>query len=238
MLVPLVRTESKAFAAGPTLSPERFVELPILERASKTDVTRRAEGALGLGDCLYFYAGHACPSFGSLVLAYVADMADRDDGDATPLDTGGLFLGLVHARALDAGEPAAAYCRRLRVGLGSWRTEAASYLAEYFSSAAAYVGGEAPLRDDPSGRLKHPENDDRRAWTWEVRILRDHRVEQALRKAWASPDYFEGIRQALRTSTSASATRCADLIGSGVLVRVAPGEPVHPWAEKEMASWA
>jgi hypothetical protein len=238
MTVPLVRTEGKAFADGPTLSPQIFVELPALERASKTMQARNAEHDFGLGDCLYFFAGHACPDFGGLVLAYAAEMADADDGDATPFDTGGLSLGFVHARDLDKGETRTEYCRKFVVGLGAWRRDAASYIDEYFASPAEYVNGSAPVRDDPSGRLRHPKNDDRRAWTWEVRIRRDHPVEQALRKAWASPDYFEGVRQALRKSTSSAATRCADLLAKGMLVEAPLDEPVHPWAEMEMASWA
>jgi len=238
MTVPLVRTEGKAFAAGPTLSPELFIKLPVLERASKTTVARDAEHNFGLGDCLYFFAGHACPDFGGLVLAYAAEMADADDGDATPFDTGGLSLGFVHARDLDKGEAKAEYCRRYIVGLGVWRREAGAYFDEYFASPTEYVSGAVPVRDDPSGRLRHPKNNDRRAWTWEVRLRRDHPIEQALRKAWASPDYFEGVRQALRKNTTSAASRCADLLAKGMLVEAPSGEPVHPWAEMEMASWS
>jgi hypothetical protein len=88
--LPLVRTEGKAFAAGPTLSPDRFAALPPLARASKSDVTRQVEADFRLGDCLYFYAGHAWPGFGDVVLVYEATMADADQGSATPFDTGGL----------------------------------------------------------------------------------------------------------------------------------------------------
>lgn len=237
MTAPLVRAEGKAFAEGLALSAEAFIDLPALQRASKSDVARAAERDFDLGDCLYFFAGHACPDFGGLVLAYAADMADADEGSATPLDTGGLSLGLVHAKTLDAGESRAEYCRKLAVKLAGWRQEAAAYIAEYFSSMPDYVTGVAPVRDDPTGRLQHPNNDDRRAWTWEVRIWRDHPIDRALRRAWASSDYFEGIRQALRKSTTAAAARCAALLADRTLVEAPPGEPVHPFAEKEMASW-
>ncbi len=216
MNIPLVRTEGKAFANGPTLSPHQLIALPQLERASKTTVARDAERAFGLGDCLYFFAGHACPDFGDLVLAYASDMADADDGNATPLDTGGLSLGFVHARDLDSGEDKATYCNKHLVGLTAWRQRAAAYVSEYFSSSAGYVNGGEPLKDDPSGRLRHPENNDRRSWTWEVRILRDHPIEQSLLKAWSSPDYLEGVRQALRGARAARVTAaraCSRAVG-------------------------
>lgn len=237
MTIPLVRTEGKAFANGPTLSAQRFIALPQLDRASKTKLTRDAERDLGLGDCLYFYVGHACPDFGDLVLAYASNMADADDGNATAFDTGGLSVGLVHARDLDNGENKATYCNRHLVDLNAWRPMSAGYVAEYFGSTVRYVTGEQPIKDDPSGRLRHPENNDRRSWTWEIRIWRNHPIERSLLKAWSSPDYFEGVRQALRGSVGSSGDRCADLLASGKLIAIPPGEPVHRQAEGEMATW-
>jgi hypothetical protein len=237
MTLPLVRTEGKDFAEGLTLNAQSFIELPTLKRASKSDIARKAEAAFELGDCLYFFAGHACPDFGDLVLSYSSDMADAEEGSATPFDTGGLSEGHIHADALDGGEPRAPYVRRHTTELQTWRSQAAGYLVEHFPSEAAYVAGAVPSRNDSSGRLQHPKNNDRRAWTWEVRIWRDHPIEHALLKAWVAADYFEGIRQALQNTASDASGRCADLIAAGRLVSAAPGDLVHPWAEQEMASW-
>jgi hypothetical protein len=236
MNIPLVRTEGKDFPDGPTLQPELFVELPMLRRASKSAVARKAETELDLGDSLYFFAGHACPDFGDLVLAYEPDMADSAEGSATPFDTGGLSEGHVQAQALDTGEEKAAYTRRHLVELRTWREDVEAYIAEYFPSKEAYVKGGKPSRNDPSGRLHHPENHDRRAWTWEIRLWRDHPIEQSLRKAWCSRPYFRGIRLALRKSSSKEARHCADLITSRRLVQAPRSTGVHAWAELEIAT--
>jgi hypothetical protein len=214
-----------------------LIAFPTLKRASKSARTLQAEGLLELGDCLYFFASHACPSFGDLVLAYSAEMADTDQGSATPFDTGGLAHDFIQADTLDGGESRNRYNRRHAVELHEWRVAAAAHIHEYFSSRDAYVLGERPTRNDDSGRLLHPGNDDRRAWTWEVRIWRDHPIEQALQKAWASADFFEGIRHQLRRSTSREAQRCGEMIATRTLSSAPPGEPVHPLAEQEIATW-
>lgn len=103
----MVRTEGKAFASAASWTPEAFLNLPVLRRASKSATTRKVEADFALGDCLYFYGGHACPDFGDIVLAYDETMADDDGGSATPFDTGGLHNGMVrHDGRVTPGE----YC--------------------------------------------------------------------------------------------------------------------------------
>lgn len=229
-MISLIRTEGKEFADGPTLSPREFLQLPDLRRASKTNRTREAEASLGLGDSLYFFAGYSCPDFGDVVLLYDDGIADKDDGSATPFDTGGLHAGLVHhSSAADAKE----YCQQHAVPLSEWRAAIRPYLESYFESSAAYVTGEAPVGDDPSHRLQHPKNS-RRAWTWEIRIHRDHPLEQGLRQIWMSAEYLEIVRKGL--SSGAASPRCATLLRSGKVRGTRPNEYPPDGSSRQEAS--
>jgi hypothetical protein len=231
-MISLIRSEGKEFTDGPSLTPQEFLQLPELRRSSKTQRTRAVEDALGLGDCLYFFAGHACPDFGDVVLLYDDEIADKDEGGATPFDTGGLHSNLVHH---SSKSDAKAYYRDHAVPLSGWREAIRPYLKSYFESPAAYVTGSPPIHDDPSHRLRHPQNS-RRAWTWEIRLHRDHPVEQGLRRAWMSAEYFEIVREGL--SRGLASERCATLLLSGKIRGVSADESPHHLAEKEAATWA
>lgn len=230
-MIPLIRTEGKQFEEGPTLSPASLLGLPALRRASKSDVTRRVEAAFGLGDCLYFFAGHACPDFGDVVLVYDGDMADGDEGSATPFDTGGLHAGHVHYSSSHV-ESQAEYCKQHAQPLSSWRERAREYLEEHFESPSHYVEGAAPRMDDPSGRLKHPKNS-RRAWTWEVRIHRDHPIGDSLRGVWFSEDFYEDLR---REAGMAGAV-LPPLLRSDKVVIAGSDVTPHFLAEQAVARW-
>jgi hypothetical protein len=230
----LIRTEGKDFDEGNTLTPEAFLALPDLKRASKTATTMAVEKDFDLGDCLYFFAGHACPDFGDVVLVYEGDMADADNGGATSFDTGGLHSDRIHYRT-HAEESKASYCQRHSHPLSAWRSRAESFVQEHFSSTEDYVLGERPIRDDESQRLMHPDNS-RRAWTWEIRLHRDHPIEGSLRRIWMSEDYYEGIRTSDAKSGRASVAPGVRLLDSGK-VRSASADDLHRTAEKEVARW-
>lgn len=229
-MLALIRAEGKAFADGRTLSPEAFVQLPRLQVASKTDDTRRVEQEFKLGDCLYFFAGHACPDFGEVVLVYEAGMADADKGDATPFDTGGLHAGYI--RYTSSPVESEVYYRNHRCPLEKWQIQAQAYVRDYFDSKEAYVLGQRPVRDDPTGRLMHKGNE-RRAWTWEIRIHRDHPIESSLLGIWMKEDYFEELRKRVLLAGSGGA-RCARLLSSG---KVRQAMAPHAAAEAEVARW-
>jgi hypothetical protein len=233
--IALIRSEGKEFADGPTLSPERFVRLPPLARASKTPATRIVEADFSLGDCLYFYAGHACPDFGDVVLVYDGEMADADSGGATPFDTGGLHAGHVHYSNPRGPATAAGYCKAHTCTLSTWRVRADAYIASHFSSASAYVSGHTPITDDPTGRLLHRDNS-RRAWTWEIRVHRDHDLEQDLRAIWMSADYYEAVRQ-LTLENPVRSVGCRSLLADGTIRGVAAAASPHLAAEQEVAGW-
>lgn len=234
--VPLVRTEGKAFAEGATLTPERMVRDPRLLRASKTDVTRAVERALGFGDSLYFYAGHACPEFGQIVLAYAPRWSTSKPGGATPFDTGGLQLGYV--KGTGTHDPID-YCNRHRVSLASWIDEFAVYLERHFSSPGAYVLGERAGVDDASGRLLHPENS-RRAWTWELQIESDHDLLSDLQLLCVQSEVAEALRRELRALPDEEASTWSDVLSSSSF-RVAPAGSEAPsvcsMAEEVISTW-
>lgn len=166
----------------------------MLFRKSKTEGTRAVEDDFGLGDCLYFYAGHACPEFGDVVLVYEPDWTITRRGGATEFDTGGLHAGLVKANGAENAAARVQYFQAHDVGLSVWPAEFTGYVKRHFTSAGAYVRGERPTKDDDSGRLLHPDNE-RRAWTWEVRLLEDHPAFEDVINIYVTPDYFEDLRR-------------------------------------------
>ena len=235
-LVPLVRTDGKVFADGDTLTPERMIRDPRLLRSSKTEVTRETERVLGLGDSLYFYAGHACPEFGQIVLVYAPEWSSSEPGGATPFDTGGLRLGYVKGTGTD--DPVS-YCKHHRVDLTSWTGEFAAYIETSFSSPSAYVLGERAQVDDSTGRLLHPENA-RRAWTWELQIQADHELLANLKLLCVQSELSEALRRELRALPDDEAAAWIDLLSSPVF-RVAPAGAEAPlvcsMAEEVISTW-
>ncbi len=234
--LPLVRTEGKAFLRGPTLSPDRFVELPLLSRASKSEETREVERCFGLGDSLYFFVGHACPNFGDLVLIYEPTLAETGCGGATPFDTGGLYCGKVHADVALTLSERTLYCASHAITLAELPNAVCDYLQRHFSSPTSYVRGHSPTTDDLSGRLRHAANS-RRAWTWEVRLWRDHPIRDSLRRIWMSADYAASVRDFVTNASPGSATDCEELLHSGVVRSVPSGQMPHGHAEQEIAAW-
>jgi len=229
---------------GATVTPDGLVEERPLRRASKTDATRTVEAAYNLGDCLYFYAGHACPDFGDFVFVYEPNCMDRSGGDATPFDTGGLYWGYIYVEdfsspvsVASAANAKRAYVDDARRRLSTWRRETAMYLAEHFRSVRAYVTGDRPARDDASGRLFHPANG-RRAWTWEVRVHHDHPVLSSLRRAWVSNDLYQALRiSVMALADDARRTRWQARLRDRLVVPAPPGASPHALAEQEMAAW-
>jgi len=231
-----VRTDGKVFADGTTLTPERMIRDPRLLRSSKTEITRETERALGIGDSLYFYVGHACPEFGQIVLVYAPEWSTFELGGATPFDTGGLRLGYVNGSGT---EDAVSYCKNHRVDLPKWVDEFTTYIATYFSTTSAYVLGERARIDDSTGRLLHPKNT-RRAWTWELQVEADHDVLANLKLLCVQPEVSEAIRRVLRTLPEDEAAVWVDLLSSPAF-RVAPAGAEAPvvcgMAEEVISTW-
>ncbi len=91
-----------------------------------TDHTRRAEDLLHLSRSVYFYAGRAHPSFGSVALAFTPACEMSHTGSATPFDTGGLMnsnpANQIRLRLDSDGEAERiAYGRSSEISLERWR---------------------------------------------------------------------------------------------------------------------
>lgn len=236
--VPLVRTEGKPYTAAATAMPAGLVRDGLLLRASKTDATREVERAFDLGDCLYFYAGHACPDFGDVVLVYDPEWSEGVSGGATPFDTGGVYWGKIAADGMNSGAAAKAYVDTHKVALPGWCGMLQTYLTEYFETPAGYVLGEPPRVDDPTHRLRGPHNE-RRAWTWEVRVHQDHPVRLNLRLLCMTSDFADELRMAVLSLPPDEAATWEDVLDHRSL-RVdaaGPGPTVSIQAERTIASW-
>jgi hypothetical protein len=234
--IPLLRTEGKSFDEGyPTLGPAEFAAVTPLLVESRSDKTRAAEKALGLGDCLYFYAGYAHPSFGDAVLVYEPEWSDAESGGATPFDTGGFHLNHIAVEGVGGEVEKKAYVASQSCGLSAWRSRLDAYLAEYFISPVAYVQGEQPVKDDPAHRFRDAR--DRRAWTWEIRVHRGHGLLDQLRNAYLATDYAEQMREYLRAVADPTrAVEWQERFRTGIVKVVDPGDTPHVMAQAEIAA--
>jgi len=237
--IPLVRTEGKVFTDGePTLDAKKFIAETPLQVASRSTKARAAEQAFRLGDCLYFYAGYACPRFGNAVLVYEPTTTSPSGGHATPFDSGGLYLGLIHAQGAENPESRQNYCATALVHLAQWPVEADRFLDSYFDDVDAYVRGERAKSDDPSRRLQHVDNT-REAWTWEVRFHDDHPMLQGLLFAVVSADYVAAVRLELLKPGIESTVRNSWLtrLRDGTVHATKAGESPHDDAEQRIIAW-
>jgi hypothetical protein len=232
--VPLVRAEGKVFAEGyPTLGPTEFVNAPVLLRESRSDIARAAEASFGFQPSLYFYVGFSHPSFGDAVLVYEPESFDLDQGGATPFDSGGFHRDHIVVAGVTSPTAKREYVTRSDVRLNAWRAGFTRYVAEHFESAKAYVQGQSPTQDDLSHRLGDAM--DRRAWTWELRLHRDHPVFEQLRHAYLNHDYAEEIRELLRTGDPSNLEVWSRRLAQGIIESVEPGRSPHRVALDDIA---
>lgn len=194
--VPLVRVDGFPYDTGMHASPQQLVADPRFLRSFKNRRTMVAEEVLGLGDCLYFYVGYACPRFGDMAFVYDPAMSAQWPGGATPFDTGGI-IGYIHATDLpgktleeekrqqptrlsdEEKEIFRRYVESHRIDLHAWQGHFVAFLETEYDRSADYVSGVRPRGDDPTGRHLHPGNV-REAWTWEIQAHRDHSVLEGL----------------------------------------------------------
>jgi hypothetical protein len=232
--VPLLRAEGKVFSEGyPTLGPADLLTVTLLRRESRSDRTREAEASFGFQPSLYFYVGFSHPSFGEAVLVYAPESFDRDQGGATPFDSGGFHLDHIVVGGVTSSSAKRAYVEQHDVRLRAWRRHFARYMAAHFESPIAYVQGRRPTRDDRSHRLR--DGTDRRAWTWELRLHRDHPVMDHLQRAYLSFDYEQELREHLRTGDPGLMAVWSRRFREGIIRGVEPGQSPHHVALDEIA---
>jgi hypothetical protein len=215
MRIPLVRTEGKVFTGGRRVTVDTLFEPDAsLQCGYRSDMARAAEEGLSLGASLYFYVGFACSAFvewsgatirSAFVLLYdPAIVTESESGGHTKFDSGGLWHGYTQfdpARTIEQ-------CRdwgRTDAGLNTlanWRANVDAYVQDHFDGdEPSYVRELHPRARDTEGlgRMTHAQND-RRAWNYEVRVHRDHRLREGLLSIVARTDALEALRNRLENT--------------------------------------
>ena len=146
-----------------------------------SDQTLRAERGLGIGGRpYYFYILRAEEDFGLVVFV----LNESEDANwpsnakgATPFDSGGLWSGKIatNPELNDAGRRT--FFQRHDVPLVDWKAAFEKYIHAHYGTVADYLKGSAPgsgskLQNSGTVIIKGSPND-RRAWTWEVRVPHD-----------------------------------------------------------------
>lgn len=163
----------------------------------KSGRSRSVEVNLGAPDSLYFHGGRAHPDYGTMVFI-LAGLPETHECEASPSGLG--TLSCTSGSALDDAvshgclapvshwhpDDQRRYYRQ-STWKGAWRPSAAKFLAGYFGAKgveAYFAHGEAgrPDRADPAGVFHNPSVCDWRAWTIEVRCMRDLDLYAALRE--------------------------------------------------------
>ncbi len=190
-IMPLV-TVAKMGELEPVLQDDgRWSSYPFESGAS-----REVEAACKFPRYRYFFAGRPHPDFGDIAFAYGTDMEKRNRGKVNPFDTGGLFLGYFYPlpiHAVPANETvrrqrACDTIRKTRMELGHWRGELGDFLQKgYKGNHKSYLYGHPPQRSTIGADLpaRYEQNQDWRAWTWEIQIHSKPPLEQGLIQ-WSS----------------------------------------------------
>ena len=171
-----------------------------------------------------------------MVLVYEPEWTATCQGGATEFDTGGLHGGWIKANNMGTAADRLQYFQAHNVRLRVWRAEFVSYVNRHLASPAAYVRGESPTSDDASGRLLHPGNA-RRAWTWEVRVQRDHPAFNDTISIYVTPDYFEDLRREVRALANPARARWLGWLGT-IFIKHSyanSGVALHARAEADVA---
>lgn len=224
--LPLVRVEGKSYGVRPALSltEQRFARGAPLDPEARDQTARDAEQRYGLGNCLYFYAGYACPDFGNIVLIYEPTIANDARGNASSFDTGGMFKRCIHGHGLPDDDARDSHVARDLCVLTMWEAQATTWIQSHFNHRDDYLDGNRAHTDDSTGRLLHPRND-RRAWTYEVRLHRPHDLFDRLVCAIVREDFWQAVLIEAGTGT-ADHQRMLALLGNLQIERVSsPDEP-------------
>lgn len=252
--IPLVRTEGGPPGPGAKgVAPHDLVMDPRLLRAHKTARTRQAEAVLALGDCLYFYVGHACSDFGDMVFVYDPAMSSAWPGSATRFDTGGV-IGYIHADGLPSIDDAKRsapeklsdeekrvfheYVHRHphRMPLKEWHAAFQDFVKTYYKTPGDYVLGQPPDPMDATDRHQAPNG--RRAWTWEIQAHQDHDVFTGLWLLCLRPDRYNELRKLVRKNPGLPAMpQWKEALQNRDLVPAIPSPNVWAEAERRITEW-
>ena len=150
--------------------------------------TLQAEDELGLGRCLYFYAGRAMPQFGHVGFAFPPGCEDGHTGSATPCDTGGLVHGGIKLR-IRRKATLKKFHDMHRISLWEWRRKFCQYILTCFTHISDYFSRDGrPCSCKKAFGIHDPENDNEvRSWSFEVRFGENHGILDA--EAWCCNDW-------------------------------------------------
>jgi hypothetical protein len=186
-------SQKAAFDNGFKYTVDRLYEEEALRASSKNQVARDAEQRFGLGDCLYFYAGYACPRFGDIVFVFDPCIADEKQGNAGDFDSGGLSLGKIKFEWPPADLEQ--WASEHRWALDVWQERCRSYVSQYWDESwPSFVRGTPAVRNDDAGRLLHRENW-REAWSVEVRLHADQPIGEGILRIGVTPAARIRVRQ-------------------------------------------
>ena len=135
----------------------------------------KCEQACGWSKSKYFFAGIACPGFGTMAFAYTPELDAHSSGSVSPFDSGGLWDGHMapHNRS-QSSQVRVDFLKKTLIELAIWREEFGNCLSSCYNDPYFYLEKQRP--DTPSnwGDVNSPaceiENTDFRCWTFEVRI--------------------------------------------------------------------
>jgi len=162
-----------------------------------SEATRESEQGAALGQCGYFYAGHAVDEFGEVALGFDPVVERTHTGSATPFDTGGLMgkpPRCINCQLTETPFPVRRrFVSRSRAPLAHWRKYFAHYVAAFFSAPEEYWTGR-PAHDDPEMLFSRGRNNCRRAWIVEVRFHEPQPLDEVA--AWCpSRQYMRLIQK-------------------------------------------
>jgi len=183
----------------------------ILDPSHASPRTREAEKVLDLPPSIYFFAGHACPSFGNIALVFGADLISKK-GSASPFDSGGLAHKKI--KIPPEFEPPG-YFQVHVVRLSAFWRRFFDYVATHFSSIDTYLLQGPPQVCGVQGRparepcnaqqcrheFRFKENAHRHAWTWELQLHGDHRTELHLERFHTSREVYQRLESSYKERT-------------------------------------
>ena len=143
-----------------------------MRAGDESAAAREVELLLGVGPCLYFYAGRVFPRAGGLAFALAASSCSGRNGAASPFDTGGMLRGYIGLHGVSTQDRRIQLLLdRSRIGLELWRSDLARFLATYFDPEGGHSSYwiARPWRNDPDGIFAYRPNE-WRAWTFEIRL--------------------------------------------------------------------
>jgi hypothetical protein len=249
MRIPLVRTEGKVFTGDRQVTVDTLFEPDAALRCEyRSERAREAEEGFELGASLYFYVGFACSAFvewsgatirSAFVLLYdPAIVTESESGGHTKFDSGGLWHGFIQfdpARTVDQCRAWGLTDVGIRT-LAGWRSNVDAYIRAHFNSdETGYVRELHPRATDTEGlgRMTHT-NNDRRAWSYEVRVHRDHPLREGLLSIVARTDALEALRNRLEnTEDDGTLAALRSALRRGRSLGTAPDELTFATAVRE-----